>query len=232
MFRLNVIPDNSLIQSTFKITYGQSTGTCFQYVHLVGNVGNIFLVTVRHLFPNVQSGTQITIGITTDSGLNQVTGTIYFHQDPTIDIGLIKISTPLVSYYKFHHSSFSIGEEAFFCGFPYGFAIESVGINNGYPFPLVKRATMSAYSPKLKFYTFDGHNNPGFSGSPIGFHDLDKKETHIIGVVFSYHGQSNTITIGNNTYTYSENSGIFFAYSFALVFDIIKDLSDQSLLDT
>gem|GEM_PF-5597358 len=54
MFRLNVIPDNSLIQSTFKITYGQGTGTCFQYVHLEGQVANVFLVTVRHLFPNIR----------------------------------------------------------------------------------------------------------------------------------------------------------------------------------
>jgi len=232
MFRLNVIPDNSLIQSTFKITYGQGTGTCFQYVHLEGQVANVFLVTVRHLFPNVQSGAQVTIGITTDNGLNQVTGTIYFHSTATVDIGLIKITTPLVPYYKFHHNAFAIGQESFFCGFPYGFAIESVGINNGYPFPLVKRASMSAYRPQLQLYTFDGHNNPGFSGSPIGFHDVDKKETHIIGVVFSYHGQANTITIGGNSYTYSENSGIFYAYSFALVFDIINGLKTQSLLDT
>ena len=196
-------------------------------------MGNIFLVTVRHLFPNIQSGSQVTIGITTDNGLNQITGKAYFHQDITIDIAIIKVSTPLVSYFKFHHDSFAIGQEAFFCGFPYGFAIESVGINNGYPFPLVKRASMSAYSPDLKLYTFDGHNNPGFSGSPIGFHDINKKETHIIGVVFSYHGQANTIAIGNNTFTYSENSGIFFAYSFSLVFDIIKDLNDKkNLLDT
>lgn len=231
MFRQNVIPDNSLIQSTCKITHGQNTGTCFQYIHLEGKIGTVFLVTVKHLFLNIQSGTQVTIGITTDNGLNQITGTIYFHQNLAVDIGLIKISKPLFPYFKFYHNTFAIGQQSFFCGFPYGFAIESVGINNGYPLPLVKRASISAYSPKLQLFTFDGHNNPGFSGSPIGFHDLDKKETHIIGIVYSYHGQTNTINIGANTVTYSENSGIFFAYSFALVFEIINQMKTQSLLD-
>ncbi|HEY0770784.1 MAG TPA: hypothetical protein VGD31_10665, partial [Sphingobacteriaceae bacterium] len=59
--------------------------------------------------------------------------------------------------------------------------------------PLVKKATLSAFIEDADLFLFDGHNNPGFSGSPIGYHDLDKKETHVIGVVCGYYQQTNKI---------------------------------------
>lgn len=234
MYRRNIVVDNTFLQSTFKILFNGNSGTCFQYVHMIGNVGNIFLITVRHLFPNVAHGSNVTFAITTNTGSSTLTGRIYFPADINgvqVDMAVIKIQDPLCSYYRLDREDYSIGQEAYFTGFPLGLHMESVGANNGYPLPIAKKAMISAFSATLRQWSFDGHNNRGFSGSPIGYRDLDQNRSFIIGVVCAYYAQHNIINIAGADYNYSENSGLFIVNDFYHALELFQTLDNQNLLD-
>jgi hypothetical protein len=234
MYKRDIVVDNSFLQSTFKISYSGSSGTCFQYIHLIGTVGNVFLVTVRHLFPMVLHGQGVTFNIATNNGTTQITGIIYFPPNINgmqVDMALIKIQDPLCPYYKFDREDYMIGQDAFFTGFPLGLHMQSVGINNGFPLPIVKKGMISAYSTAFRQWSFDGHNNRGFSGSPIGYHDLQQKKSFIIGVVCAYYPQQNTMTIAGADYTYTENAGLFIANDFQHALNLFHMLDTQNLLD-
>ncbi len=63
------------------------------------------------------------------------------------------------------------GQDVYFLGFPYEMRFV-VKVNNGFPVPFVKQATLSALSSpyeKQRILYLDGHNNPGFSGGPVVF---------------------------------------------------------------
>lgn len=231
MLATNVIIDNSISQSTFHITYAGSFGTCFQYIYTRGKIGNAFLVTVRHLFNGVAEGSEIEVAIKTETGSKNVKGMIYFHKDPKIDVAVIMIDETLCDYYVFEEERYTVGQDLYFCGFPYGFTMDSVGINNGYPFPIVKKAMISAFNGPKKILTLDGHNNPGFSGSPLGYFNMDTRKAHLAGVVFGYQPQANTMTVGAISLPYQENSGIFYAHTFESVLETIRDLEAKGLLD-
>lgn len=231
MMARNVVIDNSFLQSTFQITYGGSTGTCFQYIYVHGKIGNVFLVTVRHLFKGVSEAAPIEVSIKTETGDKKLQGNIYFHKDASIDIAVVMLSETLCDWYEFGEEKYTIGQDVFFCGFPYGFSMESVGINNGYPLPLVKKALISGYNGKHKRFILDGHNNPGFSGSPLGYFNLDTRTAHIVGVVYGYQPQANAINVGAMSIPYQENSGIFYAHSFECVLETIRELETKGILD-
>lgn len=231
----NIVADNSFIQSSFKITYNGSSASCFQYVHTTGNVGNIFLVTVRHLFSNVQHGSNVNIEIATMSGNLNIAGIIYFPKDfggQQIDMALIKIQQSLTPvFYAFHREPYAICQEAYFTGFPFQIRLDAAGVNNGYPLPVVKKGIISGYNISHRQFLFDGHNNRGFSGSPIGYHDLNDQRSYLIGVVCAYYTQGNQLNIGGANYSYTENSGIFLAYDFEHALDLLISLQQQNLLD-
>lgn len=64
----------------------------------------------------------------------------------------------------------------FFAGFPYGLFTSGVNVNDLYPIAFVKKGIMSASSAEkgATMIFLDGHNNPGFSGGPIVYRDLDR----------------------------------------------------------
>lgn len=80
------------------------------------------------------------------------------------------------------------GQEVYFLGFPYRMRF-AVKINNGFPFPFVKRATLSALSSsceKQRILYLDGYNNPGFSGGPVVFiKNGDPKNKFCVAAVIS-----------------------------------------------
>ena len=87
-------------------------------------------------------------------------------------------------------STTTYGQEVYFLGFPYGMQFDT-DINNGFPVPFVKRATLSAYSKfpnGQNILYLDGHNNLGFSGAPVVFVKKNNKESqfHVASIVSSY----------------------------------------------
>ena len=86
-----------------------------------------------------------------------------------------------------------MGQDAYFLGFPYGIRIDSKGLNGPYPLAVIKRGTVSGVialgnDAKTEMVLLDGYNNPGFSGGPIVFRDLNQSAVvlKLIGVISGF----------------------------------------------
>jgi len=77
-----------------------------------------------------------------------------------------------------------IGQDMYFLGYPFGLFHDLARFHDGRPIPLVKKGILSGLDSD-KFY-LDGHNNPGFSGGPVVYNDLDTKELKLAGLVSAY----------------------------------------------
>ena len=89
--------------------------------------------------------------------------------------------------------TFFVGQDAYFLGFPYGIQVPGKGVNGPYPLPIVKRGTISGSiqldpAKKAVVMFLDGYNNPGFSGAPIVFRDLNQSNVvmRLIAVVSGF----------------------------------------------
>ena len=97
-----------------------------------------------------------------------------FRCDAPIDIAVLIPPyqlTPTLEM-SYDQTKFMFGQEAYFLGFPYGIFMNGQNVNGDYPFPFIKRATISStqnidLSKKAIMVLLDGYNNPGFSGGPI-----------------------------------------------------------------
>jgi hypothetical protein len=191
-----------------------------------------FLITARHLFPDSIDKSEIEFEIDTLSGARSMNGTIYFPDDDVVDIAVIRIRESLGNtYYKTHsNGEYTVGQDVFFVGFPLGLSLKIPGMNGDFPLPLTKKACLSGFDEDGDLYIFDGHNNKGFSGGPVGYYDHDKSETHIIAVISGYYPQIGFVNVDDHSYEYAENSGIFIAYSFRSALAIMEELNEEGLL--
>lgn len=81
----------------------------------------------------------------------------------------------------------TLGQWAYFLGFPFGMASPSGELNNRFPFPFVKAALISCIDFEKHGLTtlfLDGHNNKGFSGGPVVY--MDSGIPRVIGTVSGY----------------------------------------------
>ena len=154
----------NILQRTFRMRHGDSTGTCFT----VDVENRRYLVTARHLVRSINSDSYVLIEHCGE--WKTVAVTLVGHGDGEIDITVL---APQVRFGT-HHSlvvtsgGLPLGAEVYFLGFPYEFRTDSGELNRGFPFPLVKRATVSALQLESGLVLLDGHNNPGFSGGASG----------------------------------------------------------------
>jgi hypothetical protein len=68
------------------------------------------------------------------------------------------------------------GQDMYFAGFPYQLHTTAPNLNGGYPVAFVKKAIMSGEVKEdgASVILLDGYNNPGFSGGPLLYRDLDR----------------------------------------------------------
>jgi hypothetical protein len=89
------------------------------------------------------------------------------------------------------------GQDVYFVGFPYGLFTNGEGINGGFPLAFIKKAIMSASTNDRGVLAIflDGQNNPGFSGGPIVYRDLDKSDFtyKVMGVVSGFRFDRNPV---------------------------------------
>lgn len=122
-----------------------------------------------------------------------------------------------------------IGQEGFFFGFPYGMRMDSAELNRGFPFPLVKRATLSAvlHDSDQSIFVLDGHNNLGFSGGPFVcsvINDYGEEKWYVTAVVIGYRLECNHVLDANDFetgYQVMSNTGIIYACDIKHVIDVI-----------
>ena len=118
-----------------------------------------------------------------------------------------------------------LAEDVYFLGFPFGLIAEvKTELNADFPFPLVKKAIVSAVGFDGAPMLLDGHNNAGFSGGPVARRGTNKEQT-VIGVVsgYRYDRQKVRDKYGKETaFTYDTNTGIIIAHNIKHALTLIE----------
>jgi len=119
---------------------------------------------------------------------------IFRCEDP-IDIAVIVPPHQMTVNFEltYDRTNFFFGQDAYFVGFPYGIQSSADGLNGPYPMALIKRGTISGSvaldkTKKAGMLLLDGYNNPGFSGAPIVYRDLNQPNLvmKLVGVVSGF----------------------------------------------
>jgi hypothetical protein len=163
-----------------------------------GNVGTSFtldvdgrqyLVTAKHVVKDLKA--EDTILMFKEEGQWSPPMPVkVFRCDEPIDIAILVPPTQLTPSFPFEPGNFYIGQESYFAGFPFGLSLNRMNINGIYPIPFLKRSIISAQDTQKNAHIvfLDGINNPGFSGGPVVFRDLDQRQAtfRIAAVISAY----------------------------------------------
>lgn len=221
-----------VIQKIFAISPDQNNyGSCISYPVN----GHHWLITAAHVLGKCEHAKPSTIFFWMEGKWRPAQAIPYFHaerpyQEGDIDLAIVKTEMPSKTDVKtmpeLTTAGMALGQESFFLGFPYFGHInyKSEKLNSGFPFPLVKKATISGVDFERNLIYLDAHNNPGFSGGPLIFLDRSTKKKKIGGVISSYISQSGEIkelTSENKGY-YEENSGIGLATNIRGILEIME----------
>lgn len=211
----------NILQRTFHIRYGDSTGTCFT----VDVNSRRYLVTARHLVETIHA--QGIVEIQHNGVWRPVSVNLVGHGEGSVDLSVLAPQSlfgathPLVVT----TAHLALAEEVYFLGFPYRLSFDAGELNAGFPMPLVKRATVSAMYFEAGFMLLDGHNNPGFSGGPV-VRRWNGGDQVVLGVVSAYRSEKSRVVddAGNSgPYSYVMNTGIVVMYDSRKLNEIITN---------
>ena len=147
------------------------------------------MVTARHLVQDIRSNDAIQIQHA--HTWKRLSTTVAWMSESEEDIAIL---APCVQISPAHPlipttAGLVLGQDAYFCGFPFGLRFEAGELNREFPIPFVKRGVISAFGSRddcaTRIYV-DGLNNPGFSGAPLVFSDLKTQELKVAGVMSGY----------------------------------------------
>jgi Trypsin-like peptidase domain len=183
----------NVIQRVFWIRYASATGTMFS----IDVDGRQYLVTAQHVIEGA-AGT-FEIEMFHDGEWKFFIVELVGHS-PTGDVSVmtarLQVNARALAVEP-SSAGLAYGQDVYFLGFPLGLHGETQ-INNGFPFPFIKRATVSMLdttnSPVLML---DGINNPGFSGGPVAFMPYGSHTWRIAGVISGYRYQDQPVYAGS-----------------------------------
>ena len=215
--------------ATFYIKIHDSIATAFLGTYK----GNHYLVTAKHIFKPTDSN--VLFEIFRDNVWRPFNGHAFFHKSDNVDIAILRSDFVSAGYNIVldPDSSFNVpfGDVGFFLGFPYGYyTLDNTKLNEGYPIPLIKRATFSGsiIEKNVEYLFLDGFNNPGFSGGPVLFFDRwkkDSKNLFLVAVVSGYVSQINRVKSGTLNFDFEQNSGIIRATASRYIPEIIDSFN-------
>jgi hypothetical protein len=170
----NVLDRTLMIQAT-------KEGTAFT----IEVDGRQYLITAKHVVSALPENAETMIKIRKKSGWSDLKIRIFKCDDP-VDIAVLVPESQLTASYSLEPSSKGMidGQNAYFVGFPYHSAVVYKSLPGVMPF--IRRATVSAVQsfPEKGYQEFflDGVNNPGFSGAPVVYRDLYRKNEVVFKV--------------------------------------------------
>lgn len=219
------VPTDRIMERTYLIVTDTLAGTCFS----IDYNGQEYFITVRHLFKKaVQDSSIVPITIYYKKEIKKIDVTLFKPQNEFNDVVVLR--SPIKTNGKVSYElggSPMLGQDVYFIGYPTlsGNLFCSRDIN-GVIYPLIKKATYSGVlmtTEKVYLVLLDGHNNPGFSGSPVTYFDYFDNKYKITAIVSGYFLQENKI-IGDtkNKYTNQENSGIIKCFDIETAIEILK----------
>ena len=188
-----------------------------------------YFVTARHIAKHIGSSG---IQVMRDNQWVSYPAIVVGHGNGNVDVSVIALSDWLIP----DGSRFPlpmgmdgaiVGQEMMFLGFP-GVYDPSMGLSlhHGFPLPLVKYARLSGLHTPDHPMWLDGHNNRGFSGSPLCFAPNRPNELVVAGVVSAYQPSVEPVVSsgGEATGLYlRENTGLMLAWDIRYCLDIISN---------
>ena len=198
---------STILQRVFFIRYGDYTGTCF-----TADVdGKRYLITARHLVEEMQEASLLKI--MHGNKWKSLPVNLVGHGEGYIDISVL---APQQLFGASHPLNISgeliVSETVYFLGYPYEWSSYSKNLNQDFPLPLVKKATVSGIGQDRSLVLLDGHNNRGFSGGPVV---REANTSQIIGVISGYRYSTQSVLNSDGSespYIYHENTGIVTMY--------------------
>ena len=203
----------------FKIKCGSSTGTC-----VVIDIDNRqYLCTAKHCLTEFEDDS---IGILHENQWKQLEVRLVGYGSHGSDVCVLTSNSRLVGDgvpLSVSQNGIVYGQEAYFLGFPFGMQMDSMGLNRQFPFPFVKRATVSAFEvtdASVRTIYLDGHNNIGFSGGPVVIrpNGNPKAEWRVAAIIGGYRSDWAPVLGSNDVHTGDKvrvNTGIVIAYGIA-----------------
>ena len=213
----------AIIYRVHHIKGQNGTGTAF----IVQRDEKQYLVTAKHIFPDLQSGDIVDFGLYYKENWISSSGErIYFHDIESVDIGVIPLKKHIYKgvNIEISYNNLALGQDVYFLGYPYNLKSKRYGSNHPFPMPLIKKGVFSALIKDengAEMFYLDGHNNPGFSGGPAIFKSIHDGNEYIFGVISAYILQSGKISTPMGELEYHENSGIVVTYSADYINSII-----------
>lgn len=142
-----------------------------------------YLVSAKHIFPDAKNQDSVDMDFYYNNKWNHRKYKILLHPDDSVDIAVFPYPRTNNKFMSLAESGSAIwpGQSGFLMGFPMSPALEglmgeSSGLNNGFPFPLLRTVSFSAttsmrgvLNDSLKIGILDGRAVKGFSGGPIVF---------------------------------------------------------------
>jgi hypothetical protein len=215
---------SNVLHRVFLTRYGGQYGSSFTI-----DVDNRqYLISAKHFLVGLKASDHIEIFH--DSQWKRLEVKRIDLKNPKIDILVlapaVQLSPPLELQASAGHICLS--QDVFFLGFPFGMGAEAKALNNYYPLPFVKKGIVSAIIFDDKeggILYIDGYNNPGFSGGPIVFFDLNEHKLKVAAVVSGYRNQLVDIYDKNKATALKAitNSGLLIGYNINPAVDAIKN---------
>lgn len=212
----------NVLQRTFQFSFGEKQGTCFT----IDYDNRQYIVTARHLVAPITDSATIRIKheeIWKDCPVNLVG-----HGEGEVDISVLAAGIQISPRCSLPPtvSGLALGQDVYFLGFPYGLTNEVGELNENYPLPFVKKATLSAADSDSNHLFLDGHNNRGFSGGPVVFSEAGKpaNQLSVAGVVSAYRFNEEPVYFkGKPTpLEFRDNTGIILVYKIKHAVDLIS----------
>ncbi len=210
----------NVIHRVFRLKVGENIGTAFA----IAEGGKEYLITARHIASPLVGLCEIELFQKGAWSQFQVTTVGHATGDRDISVlAPLKRLTPVNPLpLPVGSDGLVYGQDAYFLGFPYNILTKFILGGHGFPLPLVKRVTVSAFDQGA--FLLDGHNNPGFSGGPLVFRPSNHREFQVAAVVSGYQAIEEPILLrGQPTpLSYMYNTGIVVAYDVGEAISLIK----------
>lgn len=215
---------SNAIQRTVHIRFGDQIATAF----FIDVDNRQYLVTAKHVIFGI--GSDGNISIFHNNIWKDVCAKLVGHSPGEVDISVLALPHRIASEdltLPPDTAGLTIGQDAYFLGFPFGLFGEIGDINNHYPLPFVKKGVVSCFEHNqygLHRIFLDGNNNPGFSGGPVVFYTPGSRDIKVAGVISGYRYENQPVFDGTNALPLStrHNTGIIISYGIGYATSIAK----------
>ena len=189
-----------------------------------------YLITARHIAEHVDSRVQFQVWH--NMKWNSIPVRVVGHGRGDVDVSVLDSNISLIpTEHRFSLpvglDGIVLGQEMMFLGFPTGYDVfATASLNTGFPLALVKYARLSAIPRQGYPIWLDGHNNEGFSGSPLCFVRNGESEVRVAGVISAYQHIPKPVFTPHGYETglfHRENMGLALAWDIQHCIDIITE---------